>query len=179
MITRKILDENIIAITSGKTKLSEIEDTIKKIKEISESHNVTSQVFDAECIAGKKHIIHSTRLALKAIESGNNFAESPDIELACWISGTRQINKALKNVGIREDTEKITLITIGISENEVKAANREISNELEVSEDESVLEITPEKVETLKKLFSLKEKEIKVASLEDLILERIALLSLE
>lgn len=171
--------KQILEITGGHIRVDDEKNVIETVGEISKNHGVVSQVFDAEHIAGREHLIHAVRLALIALESGENFADSPNIELVCWVAGTRQIDRAVELVGIRGETTKVALIVLGLSREKVEQVTREISQELQIDEDEEVLDITPEKSEFLKEVFSISDAQLEAADLEELVLERIALLSLQ
>lgn len=168
-----------ILISGGQSQIEEIEETIKKIEKIDKKHETISQLFDASKIAGKKHLLHSSKLALEAIENNRSFADSPNIELTCWTAGLRQINKSLERVGIKEDSEKIAIITIGKNYSKVEKAHNEIFQELGMEEDEGVLEITDDKINNLKEAFSVSQEQVEVSDLEKMILEKVALLSLK
>lgn len=171
--------KQLLEITSGSINVNDVEMVVKTVKKVSDNQGVVSQIFDAERIAGREHLIHAIRLALIHLESGESFADSPDIELACWTAGTRQIDQALELSGIRGETKKAALVVVGSNKKEVKKATEELSQKLQIERDESVLDITPEKTELLKEVFSISNAQLATAGLKELILERIALLSLE
>lgn len=168
-----------VLVTGGFAEIEDIEKIIEKIDKIDERYDTISQLFDATTIAGKNHILHASKLALEALESGKAFANSSSIELTCWVAGMRQINKSLESVGVKEDLDKIVLVTIGEEKSVTEEAQKELFKTLNLEKDESVLEIDEEKREKLIEIFSLSEKQLEIMPLEKLVLEKVALLSLE
>jgi hypothetical protein len=60
----------------------------------------------------------------------------------------------------------------------VKGAVAKILQELAVEQDDAVLGINPKKHSIIKRTFSISSKELRVAPLKKLVLERVALLAL-
>lgn len=174
-----VYEDNIVGIQCGITGIDDKSEVIGLMGDISDSHGVITQIFDADHIAGREQLIHASRLALRNIANEENFADSPSIELACWVAGTRQINRALKRVGISEDTRNIALTVIGSNNNEVEKGINELSKKILMKEDEEVLNINSEKEKLLIKLYSISNTQLKTAKLKDLILEKIALLNIK
>lgn len=168
-----------VEISGGHTNIKDIEKTIKILEEVDKKNGTISQLFDANKIAGKNHLLHSTKLALESIESGKAFADSPRIELTCWTAGLRQISKSLDRVGIKKGSKKIALATIGNKASTVNKTQSEIFQKIGVESDEKVLEVNSEKIEDLQTAFSISEKQTELFPLEEVVRERIALLSLD
>ncbi|KXB02264.1 hypothetical protein AKJ44_00915 [candidate division MSBL1 archaeon SCGC-AAA261F17] len=169
----------VLAITGAHAHVEDVESVIRKVRKISRANEVVSQIFNAKHIAGRQHLIHAARLALIAQEEGRNFADSQSIELTCWTAGLRQINQALERVGLRKGSAEVAILTIGGKVEKVKKAREEILHELGAKQGEGVLDLTPEKEPTLIRDFGISESELEVANLQSLVLERVALLSLE
>lgn len=171
--------ERWVAISGGKSTIDDIENIIGKVNEIDESFGTISQLFDASRIAGKQHLLHASKLALESLGRERSFADSPSIELTCWVAGLRQINKSLDRVGIRSDSDEIVLVVIGEQESDVWNSLKKISEEIDLGENENFLEITDERVNTLKEAFSISQNQLDVTSIQEIVLENVALLSLE
>jgi len=56
------------------------------------------QFVDPKKVFGEKHILHCILLTERAFRNGTNVASSPEIEFLLRLSGTRQINKAIKQL---------------------------------------------------------------------------------
>ncbi len=171
--------KRFIDIYGGKSEKIQIEKALEKIDEIDNSNKTISQIFDANNIVGKKHLLHASKLALEAIENDQSFADSQKIELTCWVAGRRQIDKAIRLVGVKKDSKKIALITIGKDDKKVKETRKRIVKSLNITREGSVFEMTDKKKEKLIKIYSISDKSLKNYSIEELILENTALLSLE
>ena len=169
----------VLGISGGKGAVHDIEKILRGIAKIDRKHGTTSQVFDASRIAGKTHLAHAAKLALTAQSTRRDFTSSLGLELMCWATGARQITQALERVGLREGSTRVAVLTLGKSRGTVNRAQTDIFSELGIERDCRVLELTPEKARSLVKVFSISEEELKLAPIEKLVLERIALLSLE
>jgi UDP-3-O-acyl-N-acetylglucosamine deacetylase len=73
---------------------------------------------------------------------------------------------------------EMAFVVVGKSRTQVKGAIAKISQELAVEQDDAVLEINPKKNSMIKRTFSISSKELRVAPLKKLVLERVALLAL-
>lgn len=171
--------KRVIGIIGGHMKVKNTNDLFQKLAEIGGRNRTISQIFDASSIAGKGHLLHAARLALIAHATRKSFAQSLDIELVCWTAGLRQIERALKRVGIRRGERSVALLTIGNSHKQVRRAQMEVTKKLGIKKDDKVLEITPNRNRDLVKIFSIHERELEAASVGELILERVSLLSLQ
>jgi len=166
-------------IAGGRAAVRNVGEILKKLATIDGEHGTTSQVFDASRIAGKMHLAHAAKLALTAQFTRRRFTSSLGLELVCWAAGVRQINLALERVGLRGGSTEVAILTLGRSQPAVKRAQADIFSELGIERDDSVLELTPKKTLSLASVFSISGRELGVAGIEKLVLEKIALLSLE
>ncbi len=172
--------EKYVGITAGRADIESIDEIIEEINVIDEEYDTVSQIFDASKIFGKNHLLQSSKLTLEALEDGETFANSPAIELTCWTAGSRQINKSLERVGVKEGSDQpVSAVTIGDDTESVEEAQEKITQNLKIRKDEKALEVSEEKIEGLKKTFSITEKQLEVSTPEKIVLEQIALLSLE
>jgi len=162
----------------GRAPAVDSKQMLQKLEEIDRAHGTVSQVFDASSIAGQRHLAHAARLAIAARDSGHGFADSLRMDLACWVAGERRIGEALKKVGLRPDGRELAFLVIGDSTPQVRAALADIFK-LGIKRDDKLLELSPKKEEKLMQRFSISQKESGMASTGDLVLERVALLSLE
>jgi KEOPS complex subunit Cgi121 len=168
-----------IGIAGGNVVVDRVDKLIKKLSDIDRKHGTVSQIFDASRIAGKEHLLHAARLALIAQAAGKGFASSLSVELACWAAGERQIDRAFEKVGIRRGTEALAVLTLGKTRLQVRKAQAEILNGLRVDRDDGVIELAPRKIAQLLRVFSIPKRELSIADIRKLVLERVALLSLQ
>lgn len=172
-------EKRTVKISGGKGKIDDVEEALEIVGDVDEKRGTISQLFNARMIAGKTHLIHASKMTLESLDSGNSFADDPSIELTCWVAGLRQINKAIDRVGIKEGQGEIAAVTIGKNENKVAEAQKKIFEKLGIKKDKESLKITEKKIEKISDAFSFSKEQLDVSNLEDLIVEEVALLSLE
>ena len=171
--------KRVIGIAGGRATVDNVDEIFKKLASVDRKHGTVSQVFDASRIAGKGHLLQGTRLALIAHATGKNFASSLNIELVCWVAGERQINRALEKVGMRKGDRLVAILTVGKTPLGVRRAQADILRGLQIKRDDKVIELAPRKIASLLKIFSIPKRELNIADVQKLVLERIALLSLQ
>lgn len=159
--------------------MDDVEKCLRELARADEKNKTTSQLFNASRIAGNEHLVHAARLALIAHSTGKNFASSLNIELVCWVAAERQISRAFEKVGLRKGDRHLAILTLGGSRTQVKRAITEIVHELELKQDDDVLKLTPQKISEISDVFSISKSELKLAPIQKLVLERMALLALE
>jgi len=174
-----VFGKRIVGVMGALADVQDIDAMLKTLATIDKKSHTIGQIFDADCIASKKHLVHAAKLALTAQATHMNFADSLNIELVCWASGLRQIARAFDRVGVRKGRNRVAVLTIGKSQEEVKRAQTETMRELNMNHDDKVLNVNSKKISTLMKAFDISKKELKIAPIEELVLEKIALLSLQ
>jgi tRNA threonylcarbamoyladenosine modification (KEOPS) complex Cgi121 subunit len=171
--------KRIVGVMGALADVQDIDAMLKILATIDKRSHTIGQIFDADHTAGKKHLVHAAKLALTAQATHMNFADSLNIELVCWVSGMRQIVRAFDRVGVRKGCNHVAVLTIGKSREEVKRAQTETLRELNLDRDDKVLDVNSKKISTLMKAFDVSEKELEIAPIEELVLEKVALLSLQ
>lgn len=171
--------KRVLKITGGHAQTPKVEEILKVLVETGKIYDTTNQIFDASRIAGKEHIVHAVKMALDAREAGREFADSPNIELICWTAGSKQIDLAIDRVGLREDTREVAVATVGKDREATIKSQEKILKKLQIDADEDVLKVDEKKATTIRKVFSLSKSQLDIAPLKEIMLERIALLSLE
>ena len=76
---------------------------INNVKKFLDTHPKT-QLFSAKCFKGKKHILHCVNECLKTFASGRNISKSMQMEFLLFLTGTRQIKKAIKEVEVSKNS---------------------------------------------------------------------------
>ena len=166
-------------IIGAKGKITNVEDFLQTIKNYSKKRNITIQVFNAEMIYGKKHLISAVKHAKRAFERKKNTTNSLGMETLLYASGERQLKQAIPKMGIKKNNTKIALVFLQNTEKN-KIPKKTIDNllkKLSLTQEDKVLEGN---IETLKK-FGITQKEIETVTEEryqDLVLEKIALVDI-
>jgi len=176
---RGAFGKRVVGVVGGRVSVGDVDEFLRKLAKVDKENRTTSQAFDASCIAGKEHLVHAARLALIAHATKSNFASSLNIELVCWVAAERQIGRAFEKVGVHKGSKNLAILSLGNSRAQVRRALVNIRRELDMKRDDGVLELTREKVSKLLGVFSISKDELKIAPPQKLVLERVALLTLQ
>ena len=171
--------KRVAGVVGGRASVSDVDEFLKKLAKVDEENRTISQAFDVSSIAGKEHLVHAARLALIAHATKSNFASSLNIELVCWVAAERQIARAFEKVGLHKGSKNLAILILGDSRARVRHALVNICRELGIERDDGLLELAHEKIPKLLKVFSISKDELKIAPIQKLVLERVALLALE
>jgi KEOPS complex subunit Cgi121 len=158
----------MIHILEGTIFIDDIEGFLDKIKKISKEKNVTIQVLDADKLAGEKHIRFAVEKAMNSFKASTNIANDLAKEIMLYVSGTRQISKAMR-LGIHKGENNIAIVAVG-EEPDLSAFNE--------IKPEHVLEYNESKKEAVMEVFNITNEEIEAVGEEkisELVLERVAL----
>ncbi len=142
------------------------------------------QFFDAGLVCTWEHLYFAVLDALMAFRNHSNLSKSLDMEMLLYASAQRQITKAIKALGIRNEICDIASVVISSNGQSVENCVSNITSLLKSPPDDSVLELTESKISRIMKVFQITELEISSVlrgydrnqALVDLIIERMALL---
>ena len=169
-----------LTITGARdVKVNDIHGTIEMLDELAEG--VKYQLFDAGKVAGPNHIYYAATNADYAMGNGINISNNLNVETLLYAACENQINKAIEFLGVSKTTE--TLAVAIFSKKDENRLAEDIATHLGTVDD-SVLEITSEKYESIKGLYEITEIAIETVgsdrneALTNLIAEKGALLSL-
>jgi KEOPS complex subunit Cgi121 len=171
----------MIKIVGARGNIKDVDDFLKQIVNFAREHRVIIQVFDADVVYGKNHLISATEHAVRAFERKTNTTNSLVMEILLYASGERQLKLAISKMGIRTGKGNIAFVFIGnIKDAEGKISDHLIDELLELvslKRNDKVLEGNEE---TLRK-FGISENEINTvtkAKYGDLILEKVAMVDI-
>jgi len=165
------------------------EDVDSVIKNIEVKYpKVGVQLVDLDRVPGSQYLCAAILNALKSFNSRNPIARSLAMETLLFIAANRQINEAVKTVGVSKDTRRTAAIVISASAEESTAAGNFLSEILNLSCDDSLLDTWPEvRISAVRQTFNIGSEELKatkreneplVAAIERLAIERSALLTI-
>lgn len=129
------------------------------------------QLMRASMVFGRIHLESAIDHAIRSFEQGRNASNSLATETLLYASGTRQIDRAIKKMGIREDDSEIALVAFG------EFSLAELLENANFKRDDSVLDGD---VSMLIE-YGISEKEIASipeSKVFDLVLERVAMVDL-
>ncbi len=147
--------------------------------------NSAIQFFDASYIAGRQHLYFAALNALNAFEKRTNISNNLEVEALLYASAQRQIQKAVKMLGIKQETTEVAALIISRNSHKIADSLRLVSEIIQGERDDSVLELTDKKITKIRKLFNISDIEFEAKlereglekeALIDLVIERMALL---
>ncbi len=106
------------------------------------------QIFNADLIATKKHIIHAKNQAKSKKPITNSFW----MEILVRASAQRQISNAIKIIGVKPNGKKSNICIVCEDEETLNKLLNLIGGEI----DDSVLELTQSKIEIIKRTYNIK-----------------------
>ena len=155
-----------IQILGFKGTINSIGETLDYIDSIKEDGEII-QLLNADSIVSKNHIIHGVNQAILAFDRGENLANDLSVEIALRCSAQRQISKAFNILGLKEGEMNLCVILINSKDH-----FEELSKIF--TPDDSVFDLDES---NLIKIYKISDDEIINMSLEDVIIDRIAKLT--
>ncbi|MEM3421394.1 MAG: KEOPS complex subunit Cgi121 [Candidatus Hadarchaeum sp.] len=168
----------VLGLASGTFNVDSVEGFVRRLAKTDAEVGTVTQAFNSLRVAGVEHLVHASRLAIIAFESGRGFASSLAIELICWVAAERQIYRAFEKMGVRSGRNDLALVSVGSSASQVRKAILKIFKDLGAIWDNSLMEMKSEKIPEIRRAFSI-AREAELAPIQSIVLERIALLALE
>lgn len=165
-------------IIGAKGFIQNIEEFLEKIRVFSEENKIVLQVFDAEVIYGKNHLISALNHAKRAFDEKRNTTNTLEMEILLYAAGERQLKLAIPKIGFKKGVVNIaTLFYVEKNKADLESAAEKFLNEFSLKEDNKVLKGD---INTLKK-FGITDSEIKTVSEDrysDIILEKVAMVDI-
>lgn len=158
-------------VVPARTKFKDVEELLSRMKRVSEKRRAVIQAFDPDMVLSENHLIFSAHHAFKAFAEKRNIAKKKGSELLLWAAGTRRIGEAVKKVGVKDARKVVFLIQ--------KGKEREVLKDMEAEPDDKLLRMGREKESRIMHSFGISGNERNCYPLEELLLERIAMLRLE
>ena len=181
--TRRVTDTYLyVAVTGARgVVVGNVDATLDEVRQLA--GNTAFQLFDAEMVAGWRHLFHAAVNAIQAIQNGSAVSKSVDVETILYASCQDQISKAFTLMGLSPHVKNVGVLVISENPLEAERLAAEIAQHLG-SPDDEVLDVTPEKFERLKDLFEVGDEALATVgsdtdeALTSLIVEKGALLPL-
>jgi len=185
-LIKKLKDFNRYVAVAGfrNVKVRDINGFFDIIRKKLEYANV--QFFDAKLIAGWKHLYFAALNALNAFKNKTNISNSVAVETLLYASARRQINKAVELLGIKPESSRVAVLVIAETRQKTGSILETVSELMSGERDDSIIELTSEKVNGIKRLFGISDLELEAKlekksfekeSLIDLVIEHVALLA--
>jgi KEOPS complex subunit Cgi121 len=157
------------------TTIDDLDSFLTEIDAISEATDAAIQCFDADYVAGESHLRRAVELADRAREHGTAVAREPAVEILLYAAGRRQINQALE-MGVDEGETDVVSVVSGGDEATAEQRVQELLGATGTDDPVSLGD-----AETIRAFFDIGDREVAVVDgdLEDIVLERVALLDVE
>jgi len=141
-----------------KVKIERVEEILETAKRAFPSF--TFQFFDADRVAGRRHLEVAALYAEAAFKGGYAVSRSLAVEAALYASCQRQIGKALEMVGVKPETSKAVALCFG---DNAEVFFSGIGKVLGWIRDDRVLEAWPRRLMELEKAYAVSRVELKAA----------------
>ena len=161
--------------------LKDVDETLEAVRAVAGDE--TFQLFDAEMVAGWRHLFHAAVNACNALSTGVAVSKSLDVETLLYASCQDQISKAFDLMGLNPDVHEVAALVFSEDKSVAEGTTSLIAESLGAVDD-SVLAVTPKKFSTLKKVFEVGDEALEAVggnpydALTSLVIEKGALLPL-
>ena len=179
--------EEYVWISAFDIKPDGIEDVLRSMQE--KFPDISVQLVDLDKVAGSRYLLLATFNALKSFRSKQPIARSLSMEILLYVAANRQIDEALKNVGVTAKTRKVAAIIVSKSREQVLNAAGALREILKKEEsDQLVDEWDKERIEHVRSALGIGDKEIRATlrknedpakAVERLAIERSAMLTIK
>lgn len=149
---------------------------VDQLEAIGTEYDVTVQAFDARYIVSRKHLRRAVEMAERAREHDESIARDHAVEILLYAAGRRQINQAME-IGVSDGMTPIAVVITGGDQDErVRQAASAVAKRLH-----STKSLGRYDEDRIRQFFDITDAELNAtdATLEDLVVERIALLAIE
>jgi KEOPS complex subunit Cgi121 len=177
------LNENITVAGFKNVQIGDINAFLEHFK--TEEMGFTVQFFDAKHVAGSQHLYFAALNALNAFQKATNISNNLAVEALLYASAQRQIKKAVKLLGIKQDSSEVAALIITTNRHGKGDCLRLVAEAVSGERDDNALELTDKKIVGIKKLFGISDIEFDAKlekeghekeTLTDLVIEHMALL---
>jgi KEOPS complex subunit Cgi121 len=90
--------------------IENIDTFFQQLLTFSKKENLVIQAFNATAIYSKDHLVSATMHAHRAFKQGTNATNTLALEILLYAAGERQIEKAIKKIGIKKGKQKIAFV---------------------------------------------------------------------
>jgi len=102
----------MITVIGAYGTIKNIDLFLQQLLTFSKKENLVIQALDAAVVYGKDHLISATKHAQRAFEQRTNATNSLALEILLYAAGERQIQKAIKKMGVKTGRQSIAFILV-------------------------------------------------------------------
>ncbi len=159
-------------IAGAKASDVEPEAVVRTVAEWAASRGAEVCLLDARSVFGRDHLQSAALHAIRAREARTMSSRSVAMETLLYAAGARQVQDAIRSLGLRQDTTAIGVVLFG------PAKVDDLVHDMGWSRDDGVLDAEGKSLENL----GISDREAQTVSdrqRADLVLEKVALLDVE
>ncbi len=170
----------MVEIIGVEANIENIDKFIFNINKFARENKLFIQVFNADMICGKKHLLSAVKHADRALKQNTNTTNSFVMEILLYASGERQLKIAIPKMGVKEGKSNIAVVIFdkeNIAGNVDEKIIKKFLSFFNYPRNDKVLEGN---IDTLKK-FGISKPEIDTVvkdKYENLILEKVAMVDI-
>jgi len=165
-------------------KIKDSREFVNKIKR-KIPQDVWIQFFDSSVVATWQHLLFAIINAQLGFRNQKNISKSIEMETLLYASTQHQIKKAIKIIGVKNDSTEVALIIVAKEVEKINSTLSAISKKIGKKSDEKVLEFSDYKQEKIRIVFEINQNELEAIikedntrnAIRDIVLEKMALLS--
>lgn len=156
---------------AGDIEITDTDTFLEDLRSIANEHGAVLQALNSAYVAGEKHLARAVSLSQRSRQRGEAIASDAGLEFLLYAAGTRQIEQALQ-FGVSEGKQSVVIVIVGGNETE---AAKDVKAVLDPRS-----ELPAPCVDSICEWFEITEQErsATTASLEALVCERVALLTI-
>ncbi len=178
----RCLCKGYILFSAGDANILHVDATIKKLMFLSKEHETELfQAFSLVPVISKFQLDIILEQTLSSFEDKTNIVKQPSLEFLLRLCATRDLNKAIRTVGIKEGKQDLGIIVFAKNKETCKKIYSSVKNILEMNENNNLLDSNFGKnKKTLMNIYGIdSSQELDKNMVEKLVIEKIAMLSLE
>lgn len=181
--TRGLFESSLHVAVAGArgVEVGDVDSTLDKVRRIA--GGAAFQLFDADMVAGWRHLFHAAVNAVHATRCGTAISNSVEVEAMLYASCQDQISRAFTVMGLSPLVKNVAILVLSEDPEEAERLASEIAEHLG-QPDDGVLDVTPEKYARLMDVFEVGEEALAAVggdtyeALTSLVVEKGALLPL-
>lgn len=100
----------MMVVIGASGTIKNVDSFVENLLLFSKQENLVIQAFDATVVYGKEHLISAIIHAQRAFEQRSNATNSLALEILLYAAGERQIQKAIKKIGVKKGKQQIAFI---------------------------------------------------------------------
>jgi tRNA threonylcarbamoyladenosine modification (KEOPS) complex Cgi121 subunit len=172
-------------ISAFTTKPDDFDAALREVQK--EYPDVSVQFVDLDNVPGSRYLFLATLNALKSFRSKQPISKTLSMEILLYVSTSRQIAEAIRLVGMSSDTNRIAVISVGKTKEELSGTAAVLNRMLNQKNSDALVDVwSTARIENVRSLFQIGSKELKATlrkkesrsqAVERLAIERSALLT--